>query len=142
MLACMLKLFLYAYIDMDPSDVMYLSSDDEPLFNCNQRLIREHHEREDRRHIQDHLSRVLEEVKEGKRKFLRIASFPKPSNLLRVVPLDNSLTVTDAFELGDLNFNVMSQDSQTGSLSHPPVVTARNLPYEALQYHSTITHIG
>ena len=60
---------------MDPSDIYNLSSDDEPVFDRNQRLLRAHHEREDRIHIQRHLSRVLDEVKEGKRKFLRTATF-------------------------------------------------------------------
>ena len=49
---------------MDSSDVIYLSSRDEPVFDRNQRLTREHYKREDRQHIQDHLSRVLEEVKD------------------------------------------------------------------------------
>lgn len=103
---------------MDPSHVNYLCSDDESIFDRNQRLLREYYKHEDRRHIQDNLSCVLDEKKEGKRKFLCIAAFPNPCNLSRAVPLDNSLTVTVA------------------------VVRARNLLYEALQYNSTITHIG
>ena len=55
---------------MESSDVIYMPSDDEPVFERNQSLIREHHEREDRRNIQQHLSRVLEEVKEGKREYV------------------------------------------------------------------------
>lgn len=52
---------------MDSSDVAYLSNDESP-FVRNQRLRREHnHEREDSLDIQQHLSRVLDEVKEGKR---------------------------------------------------------------------------
>ena len=132
---------LYAYIDMD-SDVMYLSSDDESVFDHNQRLLREHYKYEDRLHIQNHLSRVLEEVKEGKRKFLRTAAFSEPSSIPVALPLDQSLAVTVAYEPGNLNFNIMSQESQIGSLSPPPVVRARNLTYEALQYQSTITNIS
>ena len=63
MLVRMLKfVFLYACIDMTSPEVVYLSSDDEPIFERNQRLLKEHHEREEHRHIQDHLSRLLEEV--------------------------------------------------------------------------------
>ena len=126
---------------MDPSDVIYLSSDNESIFYRNQRLLREHHEREDRQHIQDHLSRVLEEVKEGKRRFLHIDAFLEPSNIPVAILLEPSLTVTVAYEPGDLNLNIMSQESQIGSLSPSPVVATRNLPCEALQYTSTITKI-
>ena len=73
---------------------------------------------------------------------MRIAAFPEHSNLPREVPLDDFLTVTVAYEPFDLKFNIMSQDSQTGSLSPPPVVKSKALPYEALQYQSKITHIG
>ena len=117
---------------MTSPEVVYLSSDDEPIFERNQRLLKEHHEREDRQNIQDHLSRVLEEVKEGKRKFLRIAAFPEPSNLPRANPLDDSLTVTVAYEPFNLKFNITPQESQIGSLSAPPVVKSKALPYEAL----------
>lgn len=97
---------------MDPSDVNYLSFDDEPIFDRYQRPLREHYKREDRQHIQDHLSRVLEEVKEGKRRFVRTAAFPEPSNIPVAIPLDPSLTVTVAYEPGDLNSNIMLQGSQ------------------------------
>ena len=50
---------------MDPSAVIYLSDDESP-FDRNQRLIKEYHEEEDCRRVQNHLSRVLEEVIEGK----------------------------------------------------------------------------
>lgn len=61
---------------MDSSEVICLSSDNESPFERNQRLLKEHHEEEDRRRVQIHLSRVLDDVKEGKRKFLRIAALP------------------------------------------------------------------
>ena len=61
---------------MDPSEVVYLSSDDEPIFERNQRLIKEHHEQEHRRQVWGLLTRVLNEVKECKRKFLQTAAFP------------------------------------------------------------------
>lgn len=48
---------------MDPSEVVYLSFDDESPFDRNQRLIKEHHEEEDRQRVQNHLTCVLEEVK-------------------------------------------------------------------------------
>ena len=54
-----------------------------------------------RQHIQDHLSRVLEEVNEGKRRFLNIVAFPEPSNIPVAIPLEPSLTVTVAYEPGD-----------------------------------------
>ena len=63
------------------SNVIYLSSDNKPVFDRNQRLLREQNEQEERHHNQQHLSRVLEEVKEGKRKFLRIAAFTEPSDI-------------------------------------------------------------
>ena len=71
---------------MDSLEVVCLSSDDETPFDRNQRLIQEHHAEEDRRRVQDHLSRVLEEVKEGKRKTLRIAALPEPSNIPIATP--------------------------------------------------------
>ena len=135
-------IFLHACIDMTSPEVVYLSSDDEPIFERNQRLIEEHREREDRQSIQDHLSRVIEEVKECKRKFLSIAAHPEPSSIPRAVPLDRSLAVTVAYEPEELQFFIMSQERQSGSMSSPPVVKAKALPYEALQYQSTITHIG
>ena len=127
---------------MTSPEVVYLSSDDESVFDRNQRLLREHHEREDRHHIQSHLSRVLEEVKEGKLKFLRTAAVLESSSITVAIPLDRSLTVTVAYESGDLKFNIMSQESQTRSLSPVPVVRAQPLPFEALPDRSTITHIG
>lgn len=81
---------------MDPLEVYYISSDDEPVFERNQRLIREHREQEDRQQIKDHLSRVLEEVKEGNRKFLCTAAFPEPSSIPRAIPINPSLSVTVA----------------------------------------------
>ena len=126
---------------MDPSELYYISSDDEPIFERNQRLIKEYHEQEDRRQVQDHLTRVLDEVKEGKRKTLRTAAFPEPSDIPIAIPLDRTLAVSVAFEPGDLVFNIMSQGSQTGSLSPSQAVTTQPLPYEALLYMSTITKI-
>ena len=134
-------IFLHACIDMTSPEVVCLSSDDEPIFERNQRLIEEHREREDRQNIQDHLSRVLDEVKEGKRKGLCIYAHPEPSSIPRVVPLDRSLAVTVAYEPEDLHFNIMSQESKTGSLSPPPVVKSKALRYEALLYTCTITNI-
>lgn len=110
---------------MTSPEVVYLSSDDEPIFECNQRLLKEHYKQEDRHNIQKHLSRALEEVKEG--------------ILPRAVPLDNFLAVTVAYEPRDLYFNIMSQESQTDYLSPPPVVISKALPYDALKYQSTIT---
>ena len=78
--------FLYACIDMDSYDVVYLSSDDESPFDRNQRILREYHEEEDRRLVQSHLSRVLQEVIEGKRKTLRIAALPEPSSIPIATP--------------------------------------------------------
>ena len=71
---------------MDSSEIVYLSSDEETPFECNQKLIQEHHAEEDRRQVQRHLSRVLQEVKEGKRKILRIAAFPEPSDIPIATP--------------------------------------------------------
>ena len=84
---------------------------DEPVFERNQILIREHHEQEDRRQVQDHLTLVLNEVKEGKRKFLRTAAFPELSSIPREIPLDQSLSVSITYEPGDSTFNIMSQGS-------------------------------
>ena len=85
---------------MGSSEVIYLSSDEETPFERNQRLLKEHHEQEDRRQVQDHLSRVLQEVKEGKRKFLRTAAFPEPSNIPLAIPVDRALAVSVAYEPG------------------------------------------
>lgn len=126
---------------MTSPEVVCLSSNDEPIFERNQRLIKEHRECEDRQNIQDHLSRVQDELKEGKRKFLRIVAHPEPSNIPRADPLDRSLAVIVAYEPKDLHFNIVSQESQTGSLSPPPVAKSKALPYEALLYTSTITNI-
>ena len=126
---------------MDPSELYYISSDDEPVFERNQRLIKEYHEQEDNRQVQAHLTHVLDEVKEGKRKTLRIAAFPEPSDIPIAIPLDRTLAVSVAFEPGDLVFNIMSQGSQTGSLSPSPAVTGQPLPYGAFKYPSTVTKI-
>lgn len=127
---------------MDPSDVYYMSSDDETVFDRYQRLLREHHKREDRQNIQYHLSRVLNEVKEVKCKFLRTAAFLESSSIPRAIPIERTLQVTVAYEPADLKFNIMSQESQADSLSPVPVVKDENLHFEALQCRSTITHIG
>ena len=97
---------------MDSYDVVYLSSDEETPFERNQRLVQEHHAKEERRRVQSHLTRVLEEVKEGKRHTLRIAARPEPSRIPISIPLASSLGVTIAYKPGDLKFNVMSQESQ------------------------------
>ena len=96
---------------MKSPDVICLSSDDETIFERNQRLIEEHRVREDHRITQDHFSHVLEEIEEGKRKFLHIATHPEPSDIPREIPLDPSLSVTVAFEPTDLKFNIVSQES-------------------------------
>ena len=83
---------------MDSYEVVYLSSNEETPFERNQRLVQEHHAEENRRLVQSHLSRVLQEVKEGKRKNLRIAAFPESSNIPVAIPLDPSLSVTVAFK--------------------------------------------
>ena len=133
--------FFHACIEMDSSEVIYLSSDDESPFERNQRLLKEHHEEEDRRQVQSHLTRVLDEVKEGKRKFLRIAALPEPSSIPVATPLDKTLVVTIAYEPGELRFDIMSQQSQTGSRSPPPVVEAESAPFGVLLYQSPITDI-
>ena len=126
---------------MDPSKVFYLYSDDESPFDRNQRFIKEHHEEEDRRRVQNHLSCVLEEVKEGKRETLRIATRLEPSNIPIAIPFGPSLRVTIAFQPGDFQFNIMSQESHTGSFSPAPVIVAEGMPFGALLYQSTITGI-
>ena len=126
---------------MDPSDVICLSDDESP-FDRNQRLIKEHHEEEDRRRVQDHLSWVLEEVIEGKRKTIRIAARPEFLNIPIATPLDPSLEVTVPFEPGEPKFNIMSQESNTGSVSPAPLVEAKGVPFGALLYQSTITNLN
>lgn len=107
---------------MKSPDVVYLSSVDKSVFDRNQRLIQEHRVREKQRDIRDHLSRVLEEVKEGKRKFLRIAALPESSDIPKAVPLDPSLSVSIAYEPSDLKFSIMSQHSEICSSSPSPVM--------------------
>ena len=116
---------------MDSYEVVYLCSDEETPFERNQRLVQEHHAEENRRLVQSHLSRVLQEVKEGKRKNLRIAAFPESSNIPIAIPLDPSLSVTVAFEPGELRFNIMSNESQSGSVSPAPVLEAEYVPFGA-----------
>ena len=99
------------YMDMDSYEVVYLCSDEETPFERNQRLLYEDHAEEDRRQVQSHLSRVLEEVKEGKRHTLRIAARPEPSRIPIAVPLAIPLEVTVAYKPGELKFNIMSQES-------------------------------
>ena len=93
---------------MDSYDVVCLSSDDESPFDRNQRLLKEYHEKEDRRRVQSHLTRVLDEVKEGKRHTLRIAARPEPSRIPIAIPLALPLEVTIAYKPGELKFNIMS----------------------------------
>ena len=128
---------------MKSSKVIYCSSsDDEPVFNCNQRLIQEHRIREDQQLTRDHFSRVLEEVKEGKRKYLRVAALPESLSIPRALPIDHSLSVTIAYEPANLKFKIMSQHSETGSRSPSPIAADSNPPrFEALLYKSTITNI-
>ena len=128
---------------MKSSEVIYCSScEDEPIFDCNQRLIQEHGIREEQQNKKDHFSRVLDEVKEGKHKYLRVAALHESSSLPREVPIDPSLSVSIAYEPSDLKFNIMSQHSETGSRSSSPIVAdSRPLRFEALQYKSTITNI-
>ena len=99
--------FLHACIYMDSSEIVYLSSDEETPFERNQRLIQEHHAEEDRRQVQRHLSRVLEEVKEGKRHTLCIAARPEPSSIPIAIPLALPVEVTVAYKPGDLKFNII-----------------------------------
>ena len=105
---------------MDSSEIVYLSSDDESPFDRNQRLLKEYHEEEDRRRVQSHLTRVLDEVKEGKRHTLRIAARHEPSEIPIAIPLALPLEVTVAYKPGDLKFNIMSEESQTGTISPAP----------------------
>ena len=112
------------------------------FFYRNQRLIQEHRIREEQQNTRDHFSRVLDEVKEGKRKFLRVSTLPEASCIPRAIPLNPCLSVSLAFQPSDLKFNIMSEHSETGSKSSAPVVVeSRALPYKALQYKSTITNI-
>ena len=104
---------------MDSYDVVCLSSDDESPFDRNQRLLKEYHEEEDRRRVQRHLTRVLEEVKEGKRHTLRIVDRHEPSRIPIAIPLALPLEVTIAYKPGELKFNIMSQESQAESVSPP-----------------------
>ena len=88
---------------MKSPEVVYLSS-----FDRNQRLIQEHKVCEEQLQIRDHFSRVLGKVKEGKRKFLRVTALPESSDIPWAIHIDTSLSVTVAFELTDLKFNIMS----------------------------------
>ena len=123
---------------MDSSEIVYLISDEETPFERNQRLVQEHHAEEDRRRVQSHLSRVLNEVKEGKRHTLRIAARPEPSRIPIAIPLAIPLEVTVAYKPGELKFNVMSQESQAGSVSPAPIVEAENAPFREILFQSTI----
>ena len=125
---------------MDSYDVVY--SDDESPFDRNQRILREYHEEEDRRRVQSHLTRVLDEVKEGKRKTLRIAALHEPSNIPLAVPIDPSLIVSIAYKPGELTFNIMSQDNQTSTNLPAPIVEAEDAPFGAMKFQSTITDIS
>lgn len=119
---------------MDSSEVICLSSDEETPFECTQRILKEHHEQEDCRQVQYHLSRVSEEVKEGIRKFLRTGAFPEPSNITLAIPIDKTLAVSVVYEPGFLKFNIMSQQSKIGSQSPPLVVAVPEKPYVAFLY--------
>ena len=132
--------FLHACIDMDTCDIVYLSSDEETPFERNQRLVQEHHAEEDRRQVQSHLSRVLQEVKEGKRKTLHIVALPELSSIPLAVPLASSLDVSIAYKPGELKFNIMSQESEAGSVSPAPIVEAECAPFGAILFQSTITN--
>ena len=127
---------------MDSPDIVYLSSDDESPFDRNQRILREYHEEEDRRQVQNHLTRVLDEVKEGKRKTLRIAALPEPSNIPLAVPVDPSLTVSIAYKPGELKFNLMSQDNQTSANSPAHTIEAEDAAFGAMKFQSSITDIS
>ena len=127
---------------MKSPKVIYLSSDDEPIFYRNQRLIQEHRIREEQRDTIDHFARIIEEVKEGKRKFVRVAALPEASSVPGAIPIDPSFSVFVAYKPSDLRFNIMSQHSETNSLSRAPVVTkSKPFKFEALQYKSTVTNI-
>ena len=65
--ACANSSSLYAYIDMDPSGVIFLSSDDELVFDQNQRFPKEYHEQNRCQFTLDHLPHALDESIEGKR---------------------------------------------------------------------------
>lgn len=124
---------------MGSSEIIYLSSDEETPFERNQRLVQEHHAEEERRRVQSHLTRVLEEVKEGKRHTLRIAARPELSRIPIAIPLAIPLEVIVAYKPGELKFNVISQESQAGSVSPAPIVEAENAPFGAILFQSTIT---
>lgn len=126
---------------MKSLDVICLSSDDEPTFYRNRRLIHEHRIREGQQDTRNHFTRVLEEVKEGKRKYLRVAALPENSSIPMVVPLDPHLSFSIAYKPFDLRFNIMSQHSETGSRSPSLMVESKPIVYEALQYHSTVKNI-
>ena len=83
----------------------------------------------------------LKKLKKVNEKTLRIDARPESSNIPIAIPLEPSLRATIAFEAEDFQFNIMSQGSQTGSLSPAPVVVAEGMPFEALLYQSTITNI-
>ena len=93
---------------MESPGAICLSSDDEPVFDRNQRLIQEHRIREEQQDIKDHFSRVLNEVKEGKHKYLRVAALPESSSIPKAISLDPSLSVSVAFEPSDLKYSIMS----------------------------------
>ena len=123
---------------MESYDVVYLSSNEETPFDRNQRLVREHHAKEDRRQVQCNLPRVLQEVKEGKRKTLRIAAFPEPSSIPIAVLLASSLEVSIAYKPGELKFNIMSQEREAGTVSPAPIVEAECAPFGAILFQITI----
>lgn len=66
--------------------------------------------------------------------------FSEFSNIPLAIPVDRALAVSVAYEPGSLKFNIMSQQSQTGSQSPPPVVAVPEKPYATLLYQSTITN--
>lgn len=66
-LACLNSSSLYAYIDTDPSGVIFLSFDDELVFDQNQRSPEEYHEQIRCQFTPDHLPHALDETFEGKR---------------------------------------------------------------------------
>ena len=47
---------------------------------------------------------------------LRIAARPEPSSIPIIVLLATPLEVTIAYKPGELKFNIMSQESQAGSM--------------------------
>lgn len=128
---------------MTSREVIYCSSDDdEPVFVRNQRLIREHRIREEQQDINDYFSRVTNEVIEGKRKFLRVAAFPKTCVIPRDVLLDPSLLVSIAYSPSELKFKIISNHSETGSRSPSHIVESKAVAFEAEQYQSSITNIN